>query len=74
MGDRELVCLARAFVETRRRGDEVGDIDRLPDPFLRIRVVDLASELDGRVPDTAPITLSIYVSCAKFDRTYPTAE
>ena len=55
---RELVGFARMFVETRGWGNEIGDVDRLPDCFFRRGVVDFTRELNGRVPQStrAPIS------------------
>lgn len=53
VGDRELICLAGSLVETRGSGCKVCDIDRTPDRFFRRGVVDLACELNGRVPQAA---------------------
>lgn len=50
--DRELIGLARALIKTRRRGDEIGDINGTPDSIPVVGVVYLARELYGWVPQT----------------------
>lgn len=51
MRDGELVAFGGAFVEARRRGDKVGDVDGFPDGFSGLWVVYLACELHGRIPE-----------------------
>lgn len=52
MGDGEFVGFGGTFVGCAwGGGGEVGDIDRFPDAFAGLGVVDLAGELDGGVPD-----------------------
>lgn len=53
MGDGELICLARSLVETRWSGCKVCNIDRTPNRFFRRGVIDLACELNSRIPQTA---------------------
>lgn len=48
--DRELVRLAGALVKPGRRGHEVGDVHRLPEPLACVGVVYLGGDLDRRVP------------------------
>jgi hypothetical protein len=53
VGYRKLVGLAGSFIEPRRRGSEVVDIDRLPCLLSCLRVCYLAGELDGWKPNSA---------------------
>ena len=51
--DGELVSFGGPLVEPRWGSGEVGHVDRLPDLLLSVGVVDLAGELDGRIPHSA---------------------
>ena len=53
VGYRKLVCLARSFVEPRRRGKEIVDINRPPGLLSSFRVYYLACKLDCGEPNSA---------------------
>jgi hypothetical protein len=48
--DGEFVGFARTFVETRWRGDEIGDVDRPPDGLSGSWIVYFTCKLNGRIP------------------------
>jgi hypothetical protein len=53
--DGELIGFARTLVVPWRCRNEVGYIDRLPNSFFGFRVVDLACELNRRIPNPTNI-------------------
>jgi hypothetical protein len=74
VGDRALIGFARFLVEARRRGDEVGDIDRLPGYLACLWVVDLAVKLNSWVPEAVENTWSARFNDLAIAVAHPTAE